>query len=139
MTTKSSFIKEFFLISNIYRTMSSYVKQQLKQHNIPVNEVQLNLLFLMYSNDGMSSEELLNSGNFALSTLLFNMNNLQNASLIDTNEDIVNTNLHKEINISKDGYSLLEKIDKLFQKDGDIELYTQLINYEKKIEKIVKN
>lgn len=119
--------------------MSSYVKQQLKQHNIPVNEVQLNLLFLMYSNDGMSSEELLNSGNFALSTLLFNMNNLQNASLIDTNEDIVNTNLHKEINISKDGYSLLEKIDKLFQKDGDIELYTQLINYEKKIEKIVKN
>lgn len=143
--TKSSFIKEFFLISSIYRKMSAYVKQQLKQQNIPVNETQLNLLFLMYNNEGMSGDEMLQVGNFALSTLLFNMNNLQNASLIATDKDILNTNLHKQIHISEEGYNLLAKIENIFEVrttksniNSDKNFYNDLIHYEQSInEKIV--
>ena len=118
--------------------MNAYVKQQLRLHNIPINEVQLNLLFLMYSNEGMTSEEMLHMGNFSLSTLLFNMNNLQNANLLNTNEDMVSTNMHKKVNISHSAYNLLEKIEEIFAKNGDSKFYNELLNYEKNLNKEIK-
>ena len=139
MVSENTFIKEFFLVSNIYRLMSNYVKQQLKHYNIPINETQLNLLFLMHDNHGMSGEDMLTAGNFALSTLLFNINNLQNTSLLDRDDGIVNNKLHKQIHVSKDGSTLLAKIENIFKNNSNKEFYDHLILYEAYLHKSIKN
>lgn len=139
--TESDFLKEFFIISNIYRSMSNILKNKLKKCNIPLNETQIQMLFLLYNSKELSSNDMLSIGNYALSTLVFNMNNLQNFSCIEGEEMPSSNNLNQTFKISTDGKKLFEKINNLLEESYKTHpnSYKTLLAYEKLIEKQTKN
>lgn len=123
--------------------MNNVLKNKLKQNNIPINETQLNILFLMYANEkDINPDELLKMGNFALSSLLFNINNLQSTFFLEGKDCITQYNLKDNIHMSENGKALLERVDKLcanIYKNKDhrqsVDFYHQLIAYEQEVNK----
>jgi len=112
---ESKFLKEFFIISNIYRTMSNLLKEKLLQHNTPLTETQIMILFLMNNKNTMTSQELLEMGHFSTSNLLFNINNLNNNHYIHVqpSKKSFEYDMNTPVDLSENGGDILKKIHKL--------------------------
>jgi hypothetical protein len=139
----SKFIKEFFIVSNIYRTMNNILKEKLSANNIPINETQLILLFLMNNSNDLTPDEMLKLGHFSTSNLLFNINTLVSNDFAQIKEEKNFTDQFDiPMNLSMDGKETLSNIDKLFKNintNSDDNFLNILIEYEKNIEMINKS
>lgn len=138
----SKFIKEFFLISNIYRRMNNILKEKLSQNNIPINETQLVLLFLMHSNNNLTPDEMLKLGHFSTSNLLFNINTLVSNDFAKIKEEkSFSDQLDIPMNLSNDGTETLNNIHKIFKNintNSNENFINLLAEYENNIEKLNK-
>ena len=113
---QSKFIKEFFMVSNIYRTMNNILKEKLSQNNIPINETQLILLFLMNNSNDLTPDKMLKLGHFSTSNLLFNINTLVSNDFAQIKEEKNFTDQFDiPMNLSIDGKETLSNIDKIFK------------------------
>lgn len=139
---QSKFIKEFFLISNIYRTMNNILKEKLYLHNIPINETQLVLLFLMHNKNNLTADEMLKLGHFSTSNLLFNINTLVSNDLAQVKEEKnFSDQLDMPMNLSIDGKDTLNNIDKIFKNvntNSNDNFLNFLVEYENNIQTISK-
>jgi hypothetical protein len=136
---ESKFMKEFFIISNIYRTMSNVLKEKLLQNNIPLNETQLTILFLMNDNNHITSETILKTGYFNVSSLLFNISGLNNKDYIHLKHNEYEAQLNCPMEVSDNGKQVLNTIDKIFRKykNMDTENLLHLLDeYKKGLETI---
>lgn len=139
---QSKFIKEFFLISNIYRTMNNILKEKLYLNNIPINETQLVLLFLMHNKNNLTADEMLKLGHFSTSNLLFNINTLVSNDLAQVKEEKnFSDQLDMPMNLSIDGKDTLNNIDKIFKNvntNSNDNFLNFLVEYENNIQSISK-
>jgi hypothetical protein len=140
---QSQFMKEFFMISNIYRIMSNLLKEKLLQNNIPLNEAQITILFLMDNNNTMSAESILKMCHFTTSTLLFNLNDLNQNNYIQMDMDNLSYNQKMKdlVNLSADGEKILSLIDNLCaniytNKNHSPETFLHLSTYEQNLHQL---
>ena len=114
---ESKFMKEFFIISNIHRTMSNLLKEKLLQNNLPLTETQIMILFLMNNKDKniITSQDILEMGHFSTSNLLFSMNSLNNNNYVHVqhNKKKLGYDMHSPVDLSNNGLEMLQKIDKI--------------------------
>lgn len=136
---ESKFMQEFFIISSIYRQMSSLLKEKLLQNNLPLSETQIMILFLMHNQNNMTSQDILRMGHFTSSNLLFNISNLSNSDYVHINYENkdYDQNLSHPMNLSKNGREILNTVDKLcmnidIDKSGNI--LNLLSNYQENLE-----
>ena len=139
---ESKFIKEFFIISNIYRTMNNILKEKLAQNNIPINETQLVLLFLMHNNNNLTPDEMLKLGHFSTSNLLFNINTLVSNDFAQIKEEEpFKEQLDMPMNLSMDGKGTLNNIDKIFKNintNSNESFLDSLVNYDNNLQSLNK-
>ena len=137
---ESKFIKEFIAISDIYRAMNKILKEKLYKNNIPLNETQIVLLFLMNDHSILTPEEMFKIGHFSTSNLLFNINTLvSNHFAKSTPTNPLDEQLNIPVNLSKDGKNILKNIDKIFKNiniDTHEDFISNLLKYEKKLENL---
>lgn len=135
---ESKFMKEFFIISTIYRTMNNLLKEKLTENNIPLNETQITILFLMHNKDMIKTEDILKMGHFTTSNLLFNINTLNNNNYIHVNQkEDYEEQLDNNINLAKDGKEILISIDKLcknLETNISSEFINLLSNYQQELD-----
>ena len=140
---QSQFIKEFFIVSNIYRTMNNILKEKLSSNNIPINETQLILLFLMNNSNDLTPDQMLKLGHFSTSNLLFNINTLVSNDFAQIKEEKNFTDQFDiPMNLSMDGKETLSNIHKLFKNvntNSNENFLNVLMEYEKNIEFIGKS
>jgi hypothetical protein len=140
---QSKFIKEFLLISNIYRTMNNILKEKLSANNIPINETQLVLLFLMHNSNDLTAEEMLKLGHFSTSNLLFNINTLISNDFAKIPEiENFSDQLDIPMNLSMDGKDTLNNIDKIFKNintNSNEGFLNFLVEYENNIKNLSKS
>ena len=141
---ESKFMKEFFIISNIYRTMSSLLKEKLLHNNLPLTETQIMILFLMNNKNTqtITSQEILEMGHFSTSNLLFSMNNLTNNNYVHVqhNKKKIGYDMNSPVDLSTNGEDILKKIDKLcdnFKYKSENNLLNLLSIYQKEMEDMV--
>lgn len=137
---ESKFIKEFLIISHIYRAMNNILKSKLYKHNIPLNETQIVLLFLMNDHNILTGEEMLKLGHFSTSNLLFNINTLlSNNFAVNEVPNSIDNQLDMSLNLSKNGLNILKDIDKIFKNvstNSDETTLNLLAKYEQNLTKI---
>ena len=123
--------------------MNNILKEKLSSNNIPINETQLILLFLMNNSNDLTPDQMLKLGHFSTSNLLFNINTLVSNDFAQIKEEKNFTDQFDiPMNLSMDGKETLSNIHKLFKNvntNSNENFLNVLMEYEKNIEFIGKS
>jgi hypothetical protein len=136
---ESEFIKEFFIISNIYRNMNNILKDKLVKNNIALNETEIIILFLLSEKNQLTTEEMLKIGYFSSSNLLFNLNSLNNNSYVKSENFKEDNPLKATSSLSLNGSSVLSNVNRICKNintNCDKNFIDLLIKYQTNINKL---